>query len=223
MKCVMRYGLRRYLAGCGLMLLVQIPLAAAVESIQVLALFSGKAMVSIDGRQRMLSQDQRSPEGVLLISANSREAVLEIDGVEQSYQLGQQINTRYQATEEAEAKIWLNGGDRYTTVGSINGRTVNFLVDTGATSVAMSSVEAKRLAIPYRLNGKQIVVSTASGYARGYAITLDRVKVGDIQLHNVGATVIEGSSPRQVLLGMTFLGRVTMVDQGEFMVLKKKY
>ena len=219
----MRHGRRLYLACCGLMLLLHLPLAGAVESVQVLALFSGKAMVSIDGKQRMLSQDQRSPEGVLLVSANSREAVLEIDGVQQSYQLGQQINTRYQATTEVEAKIWLNGGDRYTTVGSINGRTVNFLVDTGATHVAMSSVEAKRLGIPYRLKGNRTRVGTASGSAEAYDIKLDRVKVGDIQLQNVGAMVIVGNSPYQVLLGMSFLGRVKMEDRGEFMVLKKKY
>lgn len=204
------------------LILMSVP-TSAVESIQVMALFSGKAMVAIDGKQRLLKVGEASPEGLLLISANSREAVIEIDGQRQSYQLGSRISTHYKERASGpEAKIWRDG-HRYTTSGSINGRPVTFLVDTGATSVAMSSVEAKRLGIPYKLKGDRISVSTASGYAKGYAITLDRVKVGEIELHNVGGTVIEGNSPQAILLGMTFLRQVTMEDKGELLMLRKRF
>ncbi|MCF6280758.1 MAG: TIGR02281 family clan AA aspartic protease [Candidatus Polarisedimenticolaceae bacterium] len=204
------------------LLLLSTPMSA-FESIQVMALFSGKAMVMIDGKQRMLSVGVPSPEGVLLVTANSRGAVLEIDGKQQNYQLGSRISTQYKQRESApEAKIW-RSGHRYLTSGLINGLPVRFLVDTGATSVAMSSVAAKRLGIPYKLRGRRVGVSTASGHAKGYAIKLDRVKVGEIELYNVGATVIEGSSPTEILLGMTFLKQVTMDDRGELLVLRKRF
>jgi len=197
--------------------------AVAIENIQVMALFSGKAMAMIDGKQRMLTVGKLSPEGVLLISATSREAVIEIDGEQQIYQLGNRISTQFKKRASGpEAKIWRNG-HRYTTPGLINGYPVEFLLDTGATSVAMSSRTAKQLGIPYRLKGRPITVSTASGTARGYQVNLDRVKVGEIELYNVAGAVIEGDSPKTVLLGMTFLKQVTMEDKGTLMLLRKKF
>lgn len=197
--------------------------ANAIENIQVMALFSGKAMVMIDGKQRMLTAGTASPEGALLVSANSRGAIIEIDGQQANYQLGSRISTQFKQRESGpEAKIWRTG-HQYITSGSINGMPVSFLVDTGATSVAMSSVAAKRIGLPYKLKGKRIGVSTASGYAKGYAINLNRVKVGEIELFNVGGTVIEGSSPTEILLGMTFLKQVTMEDKGKLLMLRKNY
>jgi len=96
------------------------------------------------------------------------------------------------------------------------------LLDTGASTVAMSSVEAKRLGLQYWLKGKKIMVSTASGYARGYRVILNKVQVGSIALNKVEGTVIEGSSPRQVLLGMSFLNRVEMNNNGNVMLLRSK-
>jgi aspartyl protease family protein len=195
----------------------------AIENIQVMALFSGKAMVMIDGKQRLLTVGKLSPEGVMLISASSREAVIEIDEQQQTYQLGSRISTQFKKRESGpEAKIWRNGR-RYITSGLINGLPVDFLLDTGATSVAMSSTTAKRLGIPYRLKGRPITVGTASGTAKGYQVNLDRVKVGEIELYNVMGAVIEGDSPKTVLLGMTFLKQVTMEDKGTLMLLKKRF
>ncbi len=198
--------------------------AVAVERLRVVALFSDKAMVEIDGKKRLLKKGKTSPEGVLLISADARGAVLEIDGKRESYELGRHVSASYSKPKVQEVQIWRNTQGSYTTVGTINGRTVNMLVDTGASSVAMSEVEARRLAIPYRLTGKVVRVSTASsGNVKGYRVLLDRVQVGDILLRNVQGTVIEGSSPREVLLGMTFLGQLQMENSGSMLLLKTRY
>lgn len=196
---------------------------AAVEKIRVMALFQDKAMVEIDGKNRLLRKGETSPEGVLLISADSKGAVLEIDGHQEAYQLGNHVGGNFKQREATEVKIWRDNSGSFTTVGSINGRTVNMLVDTGATSVALSEREAIRLGVPYRLKGKKMMVSTASGRAMGYEITLGQVKVGSLTLRNVEAMVIEGDSPREVLLGMTFLNRVQMENQGTVMVLRSKF
>ena len=195
----------------------------AVEQIRVMALFPNKAMVSVDGTNRLLRLGKPSPEGVLLISANSREAVLEVDGKRDTYRLGTHIQTSFSKPDALEAQIWRKNSGGYETVGSINGRTVNMLVDTGATAIAMNSREAKRLGVRYRLNGRKIMIATASGNTQGYAVTLDRVKVGQIEFPNVRAVVVDGDHPQEVLLGMSFLERVTMEDQGKVLILRAKY
>ncbi|MEW8400307.1 MAG: retropepsin-like aspartic protease [Candidatus Thiodiazotropha sp.] len=206
-----------------LLVLISQGRALAVERIVVEALFTDKAMVSIDGVRRLLKLNQPSPEGVLLISASSSEAVLEVDGERMSYPLGGHITTRFSKPEAITAKVWRNQAGAYTTVGTINGRTVNFLVDTGATAVAMHANQAKRLGISYRLEGAPIYVNTASGTAAAYDVVLDRVQVGEITLNNVRGFVIDSNGPARVLLGMSFLNRVKMEDQGSVLIMEKKF
>ncbi|WP_260294402.1 retropepsin-like aspartic protease family protein [Sedimenticola hydrogenitrophicus] len=195
----------------------------AVEKVRVMALFADKAMLQIDGQQRLLRAGQRSPEGVLLVSADANGAVIEMDGRRERYGLGSQVGGNFAQRQMAEVKIWADTKGSYNTVGSINGRMVDMLVDTGATSVAMSETEAKRLGIPYRIKGEKTGVRTASGFARAYAVTLDQVQVGELTLQQVEAVVVEGNSPHRVLLGMSFLGRVNMQHKGSLMVLQSKF
>lgn len=195
----------------------------AVEQMRVLALFSDKVMVEIDGRNRLLRAGEPSPEGVLLVSSSANEAVIEIDGKRQTYGLGSHSGGSFATPESREVQIWRDRSGSYRTVGSINGRTTDMIVDTGATSVAMSETEAKRLGIPYRLKGSKTGVSTASGHARAYSIMLDRVRVGDIELRQVEGVVIQGDAPRQVLLGMSFLKQVDMENQGAMLLLRSKF
>jgi aspartyl protease family protein len=195
----------------------------AVEQIYVEALFSGQAMVKVDGKRRLLKRNKPSPEGLLLISASSKEAVIEYEGERKTYPLGSHVSTNFSKPEQLSAKIWRDQSGSYTTVGTINGRTVNFLVDTGATAVAMYRSDAKRLGIQYRLEGKRISVSTANGTTPAYEVNLDRVQVGEITLYNVGGFVIDSNNSGEILLGMTFLNRVTMEDQGSVLMLHSKF
>ncbi len=204
-------------------LLIFTPPAMAVERISIEALFTDKTMVKIDGVRRLLKLNKPSPEGAVLISANSREAVIELEGERRSYLLGNHINTSFSKPEKLTAKIWRNGAGAYTTVGSINGRTVDFLVDTGASAVALHASEALRLGIPYKLEGRRIAVNTANGRAPAYEITLERVQVGDIILTQVRGFVIEADSTGKALLGMSFLNRVNMENQGPLLLLEKKF
>jgi aspartyl protease family protein len=195
----------------------------AVDRVVVEALFTDKAMVSIDGVRRLLKLNKPSPEGVRLISADSSEAVLEVDGERRTYSLGGHISSHFSKPELMTAKVWRNQAGAYTTVGTINGRTVNFMVDTGATAVAMHANQAKRLGLLYKLEGDPIRVTTASGTANAYDVSLDRVQVGDIILTNVRGFVIDSNGPPRVLLGMSFLNRVKMEDQGSVLLLEKRF
>jgi aspartyl protease family protein len=105
----------------------------------------------------------------------------------------------------------------------INGRPINFMVDTGATWIAMNVHQARSLGINFRYTGKRSMVSTANGSVPVYRVILDKVSVGEIELTNVEAAVLEGDSPAEVLLGNSFLNRVEMQRQGQVMLLKQKY
>jgi aspartyl protease family protein len=190
--------------------------------IVVLGLFKNKAIVQIDGKQRTLKKGKVSPEGVILISADSETAILEINGKQKEFKLGRHIGSGYKQKKQAEAKIMPVNG-MYSITGFINGRPVNFLVDTGATWVAMNVHQARSLGINFRYIGKRSYVSTANGVVPIYRITLDKVRVGEIELTNVAAGVLEGNSPTEVLLGNSFLNRVEMQRQGQVMLLKQKF
>ncbi|MDA1107981.1 MAG: TIGR02281 family clan AA aspartic protease [Proteobacteria bacterium] len=217
---MLRSATGKYLLGLGLLLAS--PALLAVNTVVVLGLFQHKAIVIIDGKQQALTVGQTSPEGVKLVSATSNEAVLEIDGKQNTYGLGSQVNTHLAPLNQTSVTIIRNPQGMFATVGTINGLTVNVLVDTGATLVAMNSAEAKRLGINYRLNGQPTTASTASGIAPAYVVKLTKVKVGDIELREVDGMVIEGLSPPEVLLGMSFLGRLEMQHSGQTMLLKQK-
>ena len=192
------------------------------EDILVMGLFKDMAILTIDGKQRKLRVGQTSPEGVKLISANSEEAVLEIQGKRETYQLGSHISTRFIQDKKAIAQIWPTQG-MYLTSGSINGQAVDFLIDTGASWVAMNANHARRLGIDYRYVGIKSWAGTANGRVRVYIVKLKKVTVGEIELHNIDGAVMEGNSPTTILLGNSFLNRLEMSRKGVMLMLKKNY
>ena len=191
--------------------------------IEVVGLFKGKALVAIDGRQRLLRAGETSPEGIKLLSANSQQAVLEIDGERRTFGLDQGIGSSFKGPEQPTVRIWPTPDRMYLAVGSINGFPVDFVVDTGATLISMNSNEARRLGIDYRMEGERGMSSTASGMSKIYIVQLDRVRLGEIELRNVKGAVHEGNFPTVVLLGMSFLSRLDMRHEGEMLELTRKF
>jgi len=149
--------------------------------------------------------------------------VLLIDGEEITARLDGRVSARKRTAAVKEVQVWRNTSGMFTTVGSINGLHVPFLVDTGATQVAMNASQARRLGIDFHVIGKPAEVTTASGVVRAWAVTLDSVKVGDLEVRNVPAVVLEGAQPQVTLLGMSYLGRMEILHEGQLMTLRKKY
>lgn len=212
-----------YPRACLLLVLLSLAGAQAATKVTVVGLFKNTAIVVIDGTRRLLRSGDTSPEGVKLISATSSEAVLEIDGEQKHYGLGGQIGGSYARPEQAKVRIWPTPDRMYVVLGSINGFPVKFIVDTGATLVSLSGREAKRLGIDYRVVGTPGQSSTASGVEKIYVINLDKVKVGDIEIRNVRGAVHDGDFPPATLLGMSFLSRLTMRQDGLVLELEKKF
>jgi len=201
---------------------------AQSADISVTALFGGKAQISVDGgKPRMLSAGQTSPEGVKLISADSSAAVIEFQGKRLSLALGSGsriggVDLSAGSSSGSSVTLTADAQGHYQTLGQVNGGTVQFLVDTGATSIALPSAVARRLGINY-LNGQRGFSQTANGRAAAYRVTLDTVKVGDITLYNVEAVVFEGDGLKIALLGMSFLNRTEMKRDGQALTLIRRY
>lgn len=196
--------------------------AHAVTRVEAQALMKNSAMLRIDESTRMLRAGERSPEGVLLVSASPREAVVEFDGKRRSLSLSNRIAGTFDEPDKTEVRIPRNDKHQYITSGEINGRRVLVLVDTGANSVAMNSSQATSLGINYS-KGTPTMVGTASGVARGYNVVLDKISIGGISASFVEATVIEGDFPAQILLGTTYLQHVGMREDSGIMYLRQKY
>lgn len=197
-----------------------VAVAVAKElSVQVEGLMNGMAVLKINGQQRIIRKGQTSPEGVKLVSSNNKQAVIQIGTQKQVLGLSSHISGAYQAPKKASVSIQQKNG-QYITSGSINGRVVSFLVDTGATSISMSMAEARRLGLKLDRNNA-VYVGTAGGRVIGYPVMLDSVKVGGLKASYVRAVVLESGFSGEILLGMTFLQHVDIKHERGFMVLEQ--
>ncbi|MGE6793198.1 aspartyl protease family protein [Pseudomonas guineae] len=197
--------------------------AMAATQVRVVGLFPGAAVLNVEGQRKLVKVGQVGPRGVQVISADSRGAVLRVDGVERSYSLSREYSDGFAEAQKKQLSVAKGIGGHYWVAGSVNSQSIQFLVDTGATSVALNDEHARRLGIDYRVVGSPLQVSTASGTARGWRVTLDRVKIGELEVLGVDAVVLEGSSPREALLGMSFLSRVGWKVEQDVLVLESKY
>lgn len=229
MLCLMRFFRSKFLSVCATIKIVAILLLIVMQSaysqgtqIRVKGLFKNSAVVEINGKQKVLRVGEKTLEGVQLISANSKRAIVEIAGKRRVLKLSDHIGAHFEPPEKSVIRIASSSRGHYFTAGRINNRPTTLLVDTGATTVAMSSRDAAELGVQYK-NGRRVFVETASNKEIGYEVTLHQVAIGQISVNNVQAIVMEGSFPATILLGMSFLNQVDMKVDNGVLVLQTKY
>ena len=209
-----------------LLLLLSSSFVIADEAMQVnvVALFSNKAVIIVNkGKPQTLSAGDKSREGIKLIAANSNKAVLEIEGKRKELAMGQAATVAGSFLPDGgSATLYANQAGHHMGEGQINNAKVTFLLDTGASTIAMNSDDAKRAGINYK-NGERSTVQTANGNVSAYHVVIDRVKLGSMTLTQVDGMVLEGDSPAVVLLGMSALNRLEMKREGIALTLTKKY
>lgn len=110
-----------------------------------------------------------------------------------------------------------NRAGHFVASGSINGVPVRFLVDTGATDVALPLPLARRLDLPMRPGGMSV---TANGTVRTWLTRLDRVELGGLAAENVRASVLPSMPGEDVLLGMSYLRHLEMIQRGDRLILR---
>lgn len=213
---------RMYALAAGLFSLLTMGGATAADQVLVVGLFPGAAVINVDGVRKLVKVGSTGPGGVEVVSADSRSAVLRVNGVTRTYNLEREYSQGFAVPTKNQVTIAKGIGGHYWIAGSANGKPVQFLVDTGATTVALNSSQARQLNIDYRAVGKPMIVNTASGTVNAWRVTLDRVKIGTIELLGVEASVLDGDSPTEALLGMSFLSRVRWREDQGALVLESK-
>lgn len=203
-------------------LLTLLAVAAHAQEVSVVALFQDRAMLSINKAKPRTMRAGETVDGVTLVSADSDGAVISIKGKKQRLRIGEgAYSTATIASGRASTTLMADSSGHYSTIGSVNGTSVRFLVDTGATLVSMGVEDARRAGVNY-LAGKIAYSQTANGVTPIYRVRFDSVKVGDITLNNVEGAVHASGLP-VVLLGMSFLGQLEMRNDGSSLVLTKRY
>jgi aspartyl protease family protein len=195
----------------------------AETRLNVVGLFSGKALVSINGGSPESIAAGQTKNGVKLISANSESATFMVEGRRQTLKMGQAASVAGNAapTNNTPVSLYADSRGHFSGNLSINGASLKYLLDTGATTVALNSGDAKFAKIDYE-KGEKAQASTANGVVEVYIVTINTLKIGSITLNNVEATVHEGGSPSVVLLGMSALNKLDMKRDNSIMTLTKK-
>lgn len=194
---------------------------AWATSVAVVGLFRDKAIVSIDGgKPRTLSVGQ-TLDGVKLLAADSAAARVEVDGQRRTLTMGQSFAAGVVPAARQSVSLTADPRGHFAANGSLNGYPLTFLVDTGATAIAINASEAKRIGVDYRA-GQVVGVATAAGVVPAWRITFNTVKIGAITLHQVEGLVME-SGLNVPLLGMSFLNRMEMRRDGQTMTLTRRY
>ncbi len=125
-------------------------------------------------------------------------------------------------TQKHEVVIRADPLGGYRTMGKINGRKTNFIIDTGASLVFLSKTTAKKLKVRYGKN-RPIRVQTASGFDIAYLATIKKISIGKIVLHDIQAAISTHDFPRCPLLGMSFLEQLELSHEGNKMIIRKKH
>jgi len=196
--------------------------ALAVSPVEAVALFKDRAVVRTLQGEEMLKVGETSKSGVTLLAATPVGATVRYRDEVYDLDLSTRVAGSFVKPKEDVVRISRDDLGQYRMRGAIHDQPVNFLVDTGASVVAMSEVHASMLGLDYQA-GQKGYVQTAQGNANAYFVMLDKVSLGNITQHKVRATVIEGTYPVDVLLGMSFLNGVKLQDNAGVLTLTARY
>ncbi|WP_243392925.1 retropepsin-like aspartic protease family protein [Kinneretia aquatilis] len=212
-------------AGLGLLLTATLSLNAQAQVVSFNGSLGAKsALLLIDGEPRTVPVGE-TVRGVKLLSLADAQAVVEIKGRRVNLVLGASPGRVGDGAAAANTgrKIVLSSGHggHFTTVGNINGHSTQFLVDTGATAISISQSEAERMGLRYR-EGRRTMTQTANGIIPAYALMLDTVRIGDVEVRGIEAIVVP-SQMSHVLLGNSFLTRFQMKRDNDVLTLDLRY
>jgi aspartyl protease family protein len=198
---------------------------ACAESVALQGMMGSKALLIVGGSVPKAVGAGETFQGVKVLSTAGDQAVVEIEGKRHTLRVGEAPGSfggnGGAAAHGSRIVMTADSGGHFLTQGAINGQAVNFMVDTGATSVAMGVQEAQRIGLNYK-TGTLGYGSTANGTVTVYHLKLASVRIGDVEIYNVDASVLPGGMP-YVLLGNSFLSRFQMKRDNDQMVLERRY
>ena len=198
--------------------------AAGAQTVTLQGMLGSKALVIVDGSPPRSLAAGESFKGVKILSVLGDQAVVEVDGKRQTLRVGEapaSVGGGGAGAKGNRITIAAGSGGHFLAQGAINGRAVQFMVDTGATSVAISQRDAERLGIDWR-KGLPGMSSTANGTVQTFRVKLASVRIGDVEVYDVDASVLGAPMP-YILLGNSFLTRFQMKRENDMLVLERRY
>jgi aspartyl protease family protein len=197
--------------------------AHAASSVMLTGTIGSRAILIVDGAPPKTVAVGETFQGVKLVSLQAEQAVVELEGKRLNLRMDTPVSIGGGGGTGGGSRIVLPADSRghFMTQGAINGRPVTFMLDTGATSIAMSAADAQRIGLDYS-KGQRVQMNTANGVASGYKLRLQSVRVDDVEVYDIDAIVSPQPMPF-VLLGNSFINRFSMRRDADQMVLEKRY
>jgi aspartyl protease family protein len=198
---------------------------AGAQSVSLAGIMGdSKALLMIDGAPHTLSVGstvkgvtlRRVMPGQVEVEIGGRKLAVAMGGAPASFGGGGSGGTR----SGREIAIAAGPGGHFVASGLINGKPVQLMVDTGATSVAMSRSDAERVGVDWK-RGQLTMSQTAGGVVPIYIVSLNSIRIGDVEVFNVPAAVVASEMP-VVLLGNSFLGRFSMRRESDVLRLERR-
>ena len=194
---------------------------AAAQDVGLAGIMGSKAMLMINGSEPQSVAVGQSLDGVKVLSVQGDQVVVEIGGKKRPLRVGQHAIGAAPADGSGKVIMTADNQGHFYTTGTVNGVSVRFLVDTGATMISLGANDARRIGLDFN-RGQKGMTQTANGQSVVSKIQLDSVRIGDVTLHNVDALIHQTEMP-MALLGMSFLNRMEMQRDGSTMTLKKRF
>ncbi|WP_374316665.1 TIGR02281 family clan AA aspartic protease [Aquabacterium sp.] len=192
------------------------------QSVAMTGSMGSKALLVVDGAAPKAVGAGEIHKGVKVISVSGDQAVIEVQGRKETIVLGgSPVSVGGGARGGTQIVLSAGPGGHYVASGNINGRSVQFMVDTGATYVAMGADEANRIGLQYQ-SGKRLRGGTANGLVTAYAVTLSSLRIQDVEVYNVEAMVLPQSMPF-ILLGNSFLSRFQMKQDNGTLTMSRRF
>lgn len=219
MVVIRRLGRNLHSTLLALLLFASAPLAA--QDVGLAGIMGSKAMLMINGGEPEAVRVGESLDGVKLISIQGEQVMVEIGGRKRPLRIGQHAVGAAPADGSGKITLTADGRGHFYTTGTINGTSVRFIVDTGATMISLGSSDVRRLGLDFN-RGQKGYSQTANGQVLVSKVKLDTVTIAGVTMHQVDALLHQNDMPI-ALLGMSFLNRMEMQRDGGTMTLRQRF
>ena len=204
-----------------LLLLSLLPVIGGAQDVGLAGIMGSKAMLMINGGEPQAVPVGQALNGVKVLSVQGDQVTVEIGGKKRPLRIGQHAIGASNGDGSDKIILTADGQGHFFTTGNINGTSVRFLVDTGASMISLGVTDARRIGLDFN-RGQKALTTTANGQAVVSKVQLDTVRISGVTLHNVDALIHQTDMPI-ALLGMSFLNRMEMQRDGSTMTLKKRF
>ena len=197
------------------------PLSAHAQTVALGGILGAKALLIVNSSAPRGVAVGESHQGVKVLSVGKDEAVVEVAGSRRTLHLGEAPVSVGSKSGGRRVVLIADSRGHFVNSGTINGRIMQFMVDTGASTVAIGRPDADRMGLNYQ-GGQPVRMNTANGVAQGWRMKLDSVRIGDVEVFGIEAVVTPQAMPF-VLLGNSFLTEFQMPRPNDQMVLEKRH